>query len=109
MAVKFSFSGRGFWPWFLASLVMLLAIGDVLTTRRLINTGLFREGNPLMAWLMTQIGAGWVAVKLVVTAGILAWLVGRWSPLARIAMLLALVGMAFVVGRHVAFILWSLA
>jgi len=107
MVIRLSFSGLGFWPWFLAGFAMLLVIGDALTTCWLLGTRNFVEGNPVIAWLMDRIGSWWIAVKLLVTAGIFVWMVGRWEPMTKVVMLVMLATMIFVVGRHIVFI-WGM-
>lgn len=49
---------------------MAISIADILTTERVIRKG-GREANPVMRWLMEQLGRGGAyAVKMVVALGV---------------------------------------
>jgi hypothetical protein len=100
------FSGRGWLAWGAAALLVILSVGDVLTTMCILAGG-GREGNPFMAWLMAVLGLRFaLGVKVVLTAGIAMCLVGKWEyHLARMAMTIAIGMHCLVVGRHLFYIL----
>jgi hypothetical protein len=100
------FVGRGWIAWCAAALMLILCIGDVLTTMYIIARGGY-EGNLFMAWLMTTIGFHFaLGVKIVITTGIILWLVGKWEyNKAKLAMIIVIGMHCFVVGRHLFYII----
>jgi len=101
------FAGRGWLAWGAAVILVILSVGDVLTTMYIIAGGAGREGNPFMAWLMVVLGLRLaLGVKVVLTAGIAMCLVGKWEyHLARMGMSIAIGMHCLVVGRHLFYIL----
>ncbi|WP_417724548.1 DUF5658 family protein [Salipiger sp.] len=49
-------------------------LADVVTTERALREGDAIEGNPVIRWLMTRLGRGWVVVKLALAGAIVFWL-----------------------------------
>ena len=55
------------WHFFLATGTMLLSVTDAFMTLQLLNLGMI-EANPIMAWVLEQGTAAFVASKLALTA-----------------------------------------
>jgi len=60
-------------PAVIATLVAfaIVQLGDVLTTVRALKLGA-SESNPVVAWMMDNLGMGWVIAKLAIVSGA-AW------------------------------------
>ncbi len=55
-----------------------LQIADVTTTKRVLANGGW-EGNPIVVWAMTHLGAYWPVAKLALMAVCMTYMI-RWSP-----------------------------
>jgi Domain of unknown function (DUF5658) len=66
----------------------LAQVGDVFTTNAVLELG-GGEANPIMAWLQSSLGAGWVVPKLAATA-LLMFLLSRSKRPTHVAVIVAL-------------------
>lgn len=103
--MQLRFFGQSWLAWSAVILLVILSVGDVLTTMYILARD-GREGNPFMAWLMAVLGLRFaLGVKVFLTAGMAIYLVGKWEyPLARAAMAIAIGIHVLVVGRHLFYI-----
>ena len=79
----------------LCAVLMVLQIGDIVTTKRNMAHGAV-EGNPLMSVVMSHLGAAWFLPKLLIVAFImlLVWRNNsgrRWHLFAAVAIYTAVI------------------
>ena len=100
------FSGRSWLAWSMAALLMALAVGDVITTEYMLAHGGY-EVNPIIAWGLGTFGhVATFTFKIVITLGIVLWIVGVWEySLAKAATGIAIGMYSIIVGLHLFYII----
>lgn len=92
---------RDRFAWILASLTILLSIADVVTTECIIRFLGGSEGQPLIAWLMKNLGIWWIVPKLLANFAITVILLFSWKyKLAKVGMIIYVAIYSFVITYH---------
>lgn len=63
-----------------AALLIALNVADWRTTRAALTSGIGRELNPVMAWLMARMGIDTVLIVKVLLVSVMAWLLAFHTP-----------------------------
>jgi len=94
--------------WVLASVTILLAVTDVVTTEYIIRHLGGAEGQPLIAWLMKHLGIWWIFPKLLANFAMTVILLFSWKHrLAKIGMGIYVVMYSLVMIYHSVIILMN--
>lgn len=88
--------------WLLIGLIVVLQVGDILSTNAALSAEGVSEANPIIAWAQSYYGAFWWVFKLA-PVPIMAFCLLR-MPTSRPAVITALIFIAVIINN----LLWSL-